>query len=97
MKPTKQTVYLPVKEANLEENYYLQDLNGEFYLEQKGYFFTPEQLNEYTQSVIKQALETAAENAEITNKAKFSGDYNPVVDEESITNTFEETFNKFKQ
>lgn len=57
MKPTKLTVYLPVKEANLEENYYLQDLNGEFYLEQKGYFFTPEQLNEYTQSVIKQAFE----------------------------------------
>lgn len=36
----KQTVYLPVKEANLEENYYLQDLNGDFYSEQKGYFFT---------------------------------------------------------
>lgn len=58
--------------------------------------FTPEQLNEYTQKVIKQALETAAENAEITNKAKFSGDYNPVVDDESITNTFKEIFKKFK-
>lgn len=27
----------------------------------QGFFFTPEQLNEYTQGVIKQALETAAE------------------------------------
>jgi len=29
----------------------------------EGYFFTPEQLNEYTANVIKQALETAAERA----------------------------------
>jgi len=62
---------------------------------QEAFVFTPEQLNEYTANVIKQALETAAENAEITNKAKFSGDYNPVVDEESITNTFEEIYRLF--
>lgn len=62
----------------------------------ESFVFTPEQLNEYTANVIKKALETAAENAEITNKAKFSGDYNPVVDEESITDTFEETFKKFE-
>ena len=63
---------------------------------QEAFVFTPEQLNEYTANVIKQALETAAENAEITNKAKFSGDYNPVVDEESITNTSKQTFEKWK-
>ena len=119
MKPTKQTVYLPVKEANLEENYYLQDLNGEYYLEQKGYFFTPEQLNEYTTSVIKQALETAAEKAELKmfkksqypknarwkkvskKEAKegvdiFSYQCQTRVDKQSIINTFDETFNKFK-
>lgn len=62
---------------------------------QEAFAFIPEQLNEYTANVIKQALETAAENAEITNKAKFSGDYNPVVDEESITNTFEEIYRLF--
>lgn len=62
----------------------------------ESFVFTPEQLNEYTANVIKKTLETAAENAEITNKAKFSGDYNPVVDEESITDTFEETFKKFE-
>lgn len=32
--------------------------------EENGYFFTSEQLNEYTQSVIKQALENAANEAE---------------------------------
>lgn len=42
----KQTVYLPVKVANLEENYYLQDLNGDFYLEQKGYFFTDSEIED---------------------------------------------------
>ena len=91
----KQTVYLPVNGSSIlsiiEEGRLLDNVE-----EQEGYFFTPEQLNEYTQKVIKQALETAAENAEITNKAKFSGDYNPVVDDVSITNTFKEIFKKFK-
>lgn len=53
-KLTKQTVYLPVKvEYGLKTEL----------IQEEGYFFTPEQLNEYTQSVIKQALETAAEKA----------------------------------
>ena len=55
----------------------------------EGYFFTPEQLNEYTQSVIKQALETAAEKAELIP-------HDVDIDLKSITNTFEETFKKFK-
>lgn len=60
---------------------------------QEGYFFTPEQLNEYTQNVIKQSLETAAENVE-TVRVKFTEDYE--VDKQSITNTFEEIFKKFE-
>lgn len=100
MKLIKQTVYLPVSEFNSSERAIctigIPDVYGDKVIEKEGYFFTPEQLNEYTANVIKQALETAAENAEITNKAKFSGDYNPVVDEESITNTFEETCKKFE-
>jgi hypothetical protein len=99
MKPTKQTVYLPVngeQEKVVCNDYpdWMDTITG--VIEEEGYFFTPEELNKYVQNVIKQALETAAKNAEITNKAKFSGDYNPVVDEESITNTFEETYNKFE-
>lgn len=33
--------------------------------EQQAFVFTPEQLNEYTANVVRQALETAAEKAEI--------------------------------
>jgi hypothetical protein len=69
----------------------------------EGYFFTPEQLNEYTQSVIKQALETAAEKATTidTFKTRWSGLTKESFIEKdvylkSITNTFEETFKKFE-
>ena len=58
--------------------------------------FTPEEYNQHIQEVIDDALNTAAEEAEITNKVKFSGDYNPVVDEESIINTSKQTFEKWK-
>ena len=92
MKPTKQTVYLPVKETNLEDNY-LQDLDGDFYLEQKGYFFTQEQLNEYTESVIEQALDTAAEN---TLYDLDGGECMEFTIKESILSTFTRTYNKFK-
>lgn len=59
-----------------------------------GYFFTAEQLNEYTANVIKQALETAAENAEGYTEGAEGND--AFVDRQSITNTFEEIFEKFK-
>jgi hypothetical protein len=78
MTPTKQTVYLPVeiteefwkKYDSGEERpeYEIVDANNgeridEWVNEQKGYFFTPEQLNEYTANVVRQALETAANRA----------------------------------
>ena len=60
---------------------------------QEAFVFSSEQLNEYTQNVIKQALEAAAEKA----LCDFDeGGCTGFVDEKSITNTFEETFNKFK-
>lgn len=95
MKLTKQTVYLLKEEVNLEENYYLQDLNSEFYLEQKGYFLTPEQLNEYTENVIKEALKTSL-NEVVINDYDEHEQYSPHIDKDSILNTFEEIFNKFK-
>ncbi len=55
----------------------------------EGYFFTPKQLNEYTANVVRQALETAA-------KTRRNGFYDSTKDEQSITNTFEETFKKFE-
>ena len=87
MKPTKQTVYLPVEDFITP-------------VKEEGYFFTPEQLNEYTQGVIKQALETAADKAEIEDIGGVGrdGEYHEhnIVDEKSITNTFEETYKKFE-
>lgn len=115
MKTTKQTVYLPVKiddefwtkwDNGEKPDYDLSNVDtGEniesWVNEKEGYFFTPEQLNEYTANVIRQALETAADKAEIEDIGGVGrdGEYHEhnIVDEKSITNTFEETFNKFKQ
>lgn len=87
MTPTKKTVYVPVngeQEKVVCNDYpdWLDTITG--VIEQEGYFFTPEQLNEYTEKVIKDALATAADKRTLK------------VVKESITNTFDETFNKFK-
>jgi len=127
MKPIKQTVYLPVEVEDASGNYYdsgeekpyyeIVDANNgeridELVNEQEGYFFTPEQLNEYTQSVIKQALETAAEKAkvvkdlgedsngtlvyEVTEYYYDETGYPIYTEKQSITNTFEETFKLYQ-
>ena len=112
MKPTKKIVYLPVEKASAYTDAIVSNNREDFYthaLQQEGYFFTPEQLNEYTANVIKQALKTAAENAEGTTKIKIectteelekgystTGELAVVVSKQSITNTFEETFKKFE-
>lgn len=46
----------------------------------EGYFFTQEELNEYTQCVIKQALETAAEKVKIIEEELGSDECNEPVD-----------------
>lgn len=107
MKSIKQTVYLPVK-LN-EETFSVLD-EGRIVnkvVETERIIFTPEQLNEYTANVIKQALETAAENAEVkvTENALIEdgscyttyddGVISVTSDKQSIINTFEETFKKF--
>lgn len=91
MTPTKQTVYsqVTIEEDYLIEQNHIQSIDGDFYLEQKGYFFTPEQLNEYTANVVRQALETAAEKAELLP-------HDVDIDLKSITNTLEETCKKFE-
>lgn len=103
MKITKQTVYLPVNDEwdVFINDYTLMDINGEYIkniTKKEGYFFTSEQLNEYTQGVIKQTLETAADKAEM--KLLIDEDEDIIeeanIDKQSITNTFEETYNKLK-
>lgn len=111
MKPTKQIVYLPLNndwDINITD-YTLMDVDGEYLkniTEKEGYFFTPEQLNEYTQNVIKQTLFSASEFAELQYEcgkkskenclAVFCGNCTEQIDRQSITNTFEETYQKFK-
>ena len=110
-KPQKQTVYLPV-EVQGADGYYIPDESVLLVKEQgetdkywdalvkpqEGYFFTPEQLNEYTQNVIKQALETAAESKSLETAYTNDGlDYLEMrLSKQSITSTFEETFKKFE-
>jgi hypothetical protein len=100
MTPTKQTVYIPIKEHSvfkiLEAGTTLQNCYP-----QEGYFFTPEELNEYTQSLIKQALEIAAKNVKtvlIEDECPLTGQEFETreVDKQSITNTFGETFKEFE-
>ena len=95
-KPTKQTVYTPVKEGDSEMSvsYWEKDTHITDVKEQEGYFFTTEQLNEYTQHVINQTLKTAAKEA-TTKFIPFTDDEEEV-DKSSILGLFELIFNKLK-
>lgn len=68
--------------------------------EQQAFVFTPEQLNEYTANVVRQALETAAEKADsfidMNEDAYIEGNVWSEVDKQSITDTFEQTYKKFE-
>ena len=57
--------------------------------------FTPEEYNQHIQDIIKETLETAAKKADINYSEEKTFDFT-FVDKESIINTFEETFNKYK-
>lgn len=94
MKPTKQTVCIATDEIKRKGYSVPEGFAGK-----QGYFFTQKQLNEYTQNVIKQTLETAAEKAKLEDvwEGNTGSEYcDFIVNKKSITNTFEETFNKFK-
>ena len=107
MTPTKQTVYLPVEiteefwkkydSGEEKPEYEIVDANNgeridEWVNKQEGYFFTPEQLNQFISDVIKDTLDTAAEKAEVD----FEDYDKEFVNKQSITNTFEETCKKFE-
>ena len=47
-----------------------------------------EAMIEFAKLHVEAALKHASEKAELSNKPKFSGDYNLVVDEESILNSY---------
>jgi hypothetical protein len=48
----------------------------------------PNILIEFAKLHVKEALKQAWQNASATNKSKFQGDCNPVVDDESILNAY---------
>jgi hypothetical protein len=89
----------------LDENKDLYDKNGflnfgednsyvtHWLKPQESFVFTTEQLNEYTASIIQQALETATEKSKLIKSVNFGWEK---VDKQSITNTFEETFKLFQ-
>lgn len=98
MKLDKQRVYLPIPENSvykiLEDGICLENCYPE-----EGYFFTSEQLNEYTKNIIKESLKTAAEKARCCEDAIVDLGHTIVeadVDKKSILNQFKSIFEKFK-
>ena len=91
----KQTVYLPLK---------IEQPTDKSFDVKKGYFFTPEQLNQLLSDVIKDALETAADKADAYIKiepndqpsSSFGDIEYPAVRKKSITSTFDITYQKHK-
>ncbi len=90
MKPIEKTVYVAKATFSLS----MKGTVGDLFTLQKAFVFTPEELNEYTANVIKQALENAAGKADITYTQEKTFDFTEV-DKQSITNTFEETYRLF--
>ena len=84
----KQIVYLPIEGKSIDE---LMECK-------EGYFLTYEQLNEYTANVIRKALEIACMRAEMRLLIDEENDIveEANIDNQSIINTFEETFKKFE-
>jgi len=67
--------------------------------QQQAFVFIEEQLNELLTTVIKDTLQTAADYADTKEEVSYGLDeiyeYR-IVDQESILNTFQQTFNKHK-
>ena len=67
MTPIKQTIYLQEEEERREIGHNIHWLKP-----QEGYFFTPEQLNQFISNVIKDTLDTAAENANMLGETQHN-------------------------
>lgn len=102
----KQTIYLPVSEFNRSERAIctigIPDLYGDRVVEERGYFFTSWELNQLLSDVIKDTLNTAAENVYWGIFQNDDGQEpwihvdNIFIDRKSITNSFKEIFEKHK-
>lgn len=100
-----QTVYLPVENFKTSK-LWLSDKETdkiEYVKEKEGIFFTVEEYNAKMKEVIEETLKNGAENANVKDfKVNYTGVraggfyIKEVVDKDSITNTFEETYLKYK-
>jgi hypothetical protein len=90
MKQTLKTVYIPV---NHDGNQCIHSPNVGFLEKQELITFNVKEFNKFISEIIKDSLNTVTNNV----TTKFIGfTDNEEIDMESITNTFEETFEKFK-
>jgi len=100
MKLSKQTVYL---EATGYYDWLVKSHSDDLInhvKQSEGYFFTPAELNDYINKIIRQSLEIASNEVRMKLKDNYffldKDDVWLEVDKESITKNFEEIYNKFK-
>jgi hypothetical protein len=100
MKQLIQTVYVPINGdydtavCNYSSGGWLHE---ETVIPKEGIFFTQEEYNAHIKEVIKNTLKNGVEKAktyDADNYTTLIGDYQ--VDKNSILNTFEETYLKYK-
>lgn len=92
-----QTVYVPTTPFKLS-NLWLADKETdkiEYVEEKEGIFFTQEEYNKHIKEVIENTLKNGAENAEIDYEEEKTYDFT-FVNKDSILNTSEETYLKYK-
>ena len=92
-----QTVYLPVENFKTSK-LWLSDKETdkiEYVKEKEGIFFTQEEYNKHIKEVIENTLKNGAENAEIDYEEEKTYDFT-FVNKDSILNTSEETYLKYK-
>ena len=95
-KLTLQTVYVSADEESTDNilcdgaGQYIQNLKRK-----KGIFFTQEEYNKHIKEIIENTLRSGAENAEIDYEEEKTYDFT-FVNKDSILNTFEETYLKYK-
>ena len=100
-----QTIYVPVKKvlsrdifeyikksftSYASKDYIVSELEKDF-KSQEGIFFTQEEYNKHIKEVIENTLKNGAEGAKIDGYLDLSKE-----DKDSILNTFEETYLKYK-
>lgn len=101
-----QTVYVPVNgDYDTAVCNYSSDgwVHEETVIPKEGIFFTQEEYNKHIKEIIENTLKNGAENANVKDfKVNYTGVraggfyIEKIIDKDSILNTFEETYLKYK-